>query len=288
MNTSELIRTIRQIEIKTKGLTKHIFSGQYKSAFRGRGMAFSEVREYQSGDEIRTIDWNVTARYQTPFVKVFEEERELTILLSIDLSGSFEVGLNAQSKKQRLIEVAATLAFSALKNNDKVGAILFTESVELYIPPKKGREHVLLILRQLLEFKPKKKGTEFKEMFSFIRNTQKKRTVSFLISDFETDFSKEDFQRTAKTHDLIAIKIENEADFSLPISGYIQLFNAETGVTSWVNASSEHTNRLLKKEFEFRTLKWEENLRNCGVDAVRIASNGDFIPELIQLFKRRR
>ena len=257
MNTADLIKTIRALEIKTKGLTKQVFSGQYKSAFKGRGMAFSEVRDYQIGDEIRTIDWNVTARYNSPFVKVFEEERELTVMLMVDISGSSEFGSNQRSKKQRQIEIAATLAFSALANNDKVGAILFSDQIELYISPQKGREHVLLILRQLIEFEAKNSETNLSEALKFLRNTHKKRSISFLISDFECDQPfMDDAKRTKKHHDLVAIKVNDITEQQIPVSGWIQFFNSETNQTTWVNASSESTQRLFKKEFEFRQNKF--------------------------------
>ncbi len=289
MNTGELIKTIRTLEIKTKGLTKHVFSGQYKSAFKGRGMAFSEVRDYQIGDEVRTIDWNVTARYNSPFVKVFEEERELTVMLMIDISGSSEYGSEKRSKKQRQIEIAATLAFSALANNDKVGAILFSDKTELYISPQKGREHVLLILRQLIEFQPKNTGTNISESLRFLRNTHKKRTVSFLISDFESDESfMDDMKRTKKRHDIVAIKVNDFSEYNLPLLGWIQFFNSETNDTTWVNASSESTKKLFKKEFDFRQSKLSDEFKRSGIDHVIIDTAQNIVPPLVQLFKSRR
>ncbi len=289
MNTVELIKTIRTLEIKTKGLTKHVFSGQYKSAFKGRGMAFSEVRDYQIGDEVRTIDWNVTARYNSPFVKVFEEERELTVMIMIDVSGSSEYGSEKRSKKQRQIEIAATLAFSALANNDKVGAILFSDKTELYISPQKGREHVLLILRQLIEFQPKNTGTNISESLRFLRNTHKKRSVSFLISDFESDESfMDDMKRTKKHHDLVAIKVNDFSEYNLPLSGWILFFNSETNDTTWVNASSESTKKLFKKEFDFRQSKLSDEFKRSGIDHVIIDTAQNIVPPLVQLFKSRR
>lgn len=289
MNTAELIKTIRTLEIKTKGLTKHVFSGQYKSAFKGKGMAFSEVRDYQIGDEVRTIDWNVTARYNAPFVKVFEEERELTVMLMIDVSGSSEVGSEKRSKKQRQIEIAATLAFSALSNNDKVGAILFSDKIELYLSPQKGREHVLLILRQLIEFQPENKGTNISESLKFLRNTHKKRSVSFLISDFESDeFFMDDLKRTKKHHDLVAIKVKDFSEFKLPLSGWIQFFNSETNETTWVNASSAETKSLFEKEFNFRQKRFSEEFKRSGIDHVVIDTAQNIVPPLVQLFKSRR
>ncbi len=289
MNTADLIKTIRALEIKTKGLTKQVFSGQYKSAFKGRGMAFSEVRDYQIGDEIRTIDWNVTARYNSPFVKVFEEERELTVMLMVDVSGSSEFGSNQRSKKQRQIEIAATLAFSALANNDKVGAILFSDQIELYISPQKGREHVLLILRQLIEFEAKNSETNLSEALKFLRNTHKKRSISFLISDFECDQPfMDDAKRTKKHHDLVAIKVNDISEQQIPVSGWIQFFNSETNQTTWVNASSESTQRLFKKEFEFRQNKLSDEFKRSGIDYVLIDTEQNIVPPLVQLFKSRR
>ena len=289
MNTAELIKSIRTLEIKTKGLTKQVFSGQYKSAFKGRGMAFSEVRDYQIGDEIRTIDWNVTARYNSPFVKVFEEERELTVMLLVDISGSSEFGFELRSKKQRQIEIAATLAFSALANNDKVGAILFSDQIELYISPKKGREHILLILRQLIEFEAKSQGTNLTEALKFLRNTHKKRSISFLISDFECENPfMEDAKRTKKHHDLVAIKVNDRSEQKIPLSGWIQFFNSETNETTWVNAGSESTQQLFKNEFEFRENSLSDEFKRSGIDHVFIDTEQNIVPPLVQLFKSRR
>lgn len=289
MNTAELIKSIRTLEIKTKGLTKQVFSGQYKSAFKGRGMAFSEVRDYQIGDEIRTIDWNVTARYNSPFVKVFEEERELTVMLLVDISGSSEFGFELRSKKQRQIEIAATLAFSALANNDKVGAILFSDQIELYISPKKGREHILLILRQLIEFEAKSQGTNLTESLKFLRNTHKKRSISFLISDFECDIPfMEDAKRTKKHHDLVAIKVNDRSEQKIPLSGWIQFLNSETNETTWVNAGSESTQQLFKNEFELRENNLSDEFKRSGIDHVFIDTEQNIVPPLVQLFKSRR
>lgn len=289
MNTAELIKSIRTLEIKTKGLTKQVFSGQYKSAFKGRGMAFSEVRDYQIGDEIRTIDWNVTARYNSPFVKVFEEERELTVMLLVDISGSSEFGFELRSKKQRQIEIAATLAFSALANNDKVGAILFSDQIELYISPKKGREHILLILRQLIEFEAKSQGTNLTEALKFLRNTHKKRSISFLISDFECDIPfMEDAKRTKKHHDLVAIKVNDHSEQKIPLSGWIQFLNSETNETTWVNAGSESTQQLFKNEFELRENNLSDEFKRSGIDHVFIDTEQNIVPPLVQLFKSRR
>lgn len=289
METRDLLKQIQRLEFKTRKLTKHVFSGQYKSAFKGRGMAFSEVREYQVGDEIRTIDWNVTARYQSPYVKVFEEERELTVMLLLDISNSLSTGLDERSKRQRMVEIAATLAFSAMANGDKVGAIFYSDEVEYFLPPKKGRDHILLILRQMIEWRTKKQGTSLKSALSTLRNTIKKHSITFIISDFEDEsFSADDLKRTSKRHDLIAISLEEKADFNLPTNGFIQLRHAETGELTWVNAGANHTQKLLQKEYAFQLMQREKTFRSAGVDWVNIPTDQDFIPSLVKLFKQRK
>jgi len=289
VETRDLLKQIQRLEFKTRKLTKHVFSGQYKSAFKGRGMAFSEVREYQVGDEIRTIDWNVTARYQSPYVKVFEEERELTVMLLLDISNSLSTGLDERSKRQRMVEIAATLAFSAMANGDKVGAIFYSDEVEYFLPPKKGRDHILLILRQMIEWRTKKQGTSLKSALSTLRNTIKKHSITFIISDFEDEsFSADDLKRTSKRHDLIAISLEEKADFNLPTNGFIQLRHAETGELTWVNAGANHTQKLLQKEYAFQLMQREKTFRSAGVDWVNIPTDQDFIPSLVKLFKQRK
>lgn len=288
METSELLKKIRRLEIKTKGLTKHIFSGEYHSAFKGRGMAFSEVRDYTIGDEVRTIDWNVTARYSSPYVKVFEEERELTVMLIIDVSGSSAFGSEDRSKKDVALEVAAVLAFSAIANNDKVGALFISDKVERYITPEKGKQHVLVILRELIEFKPTSQATNLTEGLKFFRNTQKKRTISFVISDFIDENKFMDALRlTRKRHDLIAIKITDDAEKELPNAGFIRLFNAETGETSWVNSGSEEVRNHFEAMFNEREKTITTNFKRSGIDCVSLTTHTDFIPPLVQLFKRR-
>ena len=288
METSELIKKIRRLEIKTKGLTKHIFSGEYHSAFKGRGMAFSEVRDYTIGDEVRTIDWNVTARYSTPYVKVFEEERELTVMLIIDVSGSSAFGSQDRSKKDVALEVAALLAFSAIANNDKVGALFISDKVERYITPEKGKQHALVILRELIEFKPTSQATNLTEGLKFFRNTQKKRTISFVISDFIDENNFMDALRlTRKRHDLIAIKISDHAEKELPNAGFIRFFNAETGETSWVNSGSEEVRNQFEALFNEREKAITTNFKRSGIDCVSLTTQSDFIPPLVQLFKRR-
>ncbi len=289
METKELLRKIQLLEIRAKGLTKQIFSGDYHSAFKGRGMAFSEVRNYQFGDEVRTIDWNVTARYNEPFIKVFEEERELTIMLIIDLSGSSEFGRSAQSKKDLAIEIAAVLSFSAISNNDKVGAILLTDTVEKFIAPKKGRKHALFLLRELLNFKPTSKRTNLDEGLKFLNNVQKKRSIVFVLSDFIDENSYLKSLKLARNrHDTVAIKLYDRVEMELPNLGWIQLFNAETGETSWIDSSStEAVNRI----YEERLNKDEQLQIECsksGIDLITCETNEDFIKPLTKLFKDRK
>jgi uncharacterized protein (DUF58 family) len=251
-------------------------------------MAFSEVRDYTIGDEVRTIDWNVTARYSSPYVKVFEEERELTVMLIIDVSGSSAFGSEDRSKKDVALEVAAVLAFSAIANNDKVGALFISDKVERYITPEKGKQHALVILRELIEFKPTSQATNLTEGLKFFRNTQKKRTISFVISDFIDENNFMDALRlTRKRHDLIAIKITDDAEKELPNAGFIRLFNAETGETSWVNSGSEEVRDHFEAMFNEREKTITSNFKRSGIDCVSLTTHTDFIPPLVQLFKRR-
>ena len=276
------------MEIKTKGLTKHIFSGEYHSAFKGRGMAFSELRDYHFGDEVRTIDWNVTARYNDPYVKVFEEERELNVMLVIDISGSEEFGTTERTKKDLALEIAAVLAFSAISNNDKVGAIFVSDCVELYIAPDKGRKHALVILREMIEFKAKSKLTDLNEGLKFLRNTQKKRTISFVISDFiDPNNFMEGMRLTKKRHDTVAIKLSDRAEFELPNVGLIQLYNAETGETTWVNSSSKEVRERYKNDFLENESRTMNELKKVGIDSVSCTTDQDIIKPLVALFKQR-
>lgn len=288
METSELLKKIRRLEIRTKGLTKHIFSGEYHSAFKGRGMAFSEVRDYHFGDEIRTIDWNVTARYNEPYVKVFNEERELTIMLVIDVSGSTNFGTTERTKRDLALETAAILAFSAIENNDKVGAIFLSDTIEKYIAPEKGKKHTLLILRELMSFIPKSKGTDINEGLKFLRNTQKKRTISFVISDFTDDYNFIDGMRlTAKRHDTIAIRLKDEAEEILPDMGIVSLFNAETASTTWVNSSDPAVRERFSSQFTERETQLTQAFNRAGIDHVTLRTDDDIIRPLITLFKHR-
>ena len=251
-------------------------------------MAFSEVRDYQIGDEVRTIDWNVTARYNAPHVKVFEEERELIVMLVIDISGSSAFGSKERSKKDLALEIAAVLAFSAVSNNDKVGAIFVSDKVERYIAPDKGRQHALVILRELIELNPQGAGTDLSEGLKFLRNTQKKRSISFVISDFidEHDFM-EGMRVTRRRHDTIAIRVSDTGETELPVAGFIRLFNAETGETTWVNSSSEDTRQRLQEQFVKRETELFKDFKRAGIDAVNLKTDQDFIPPLVKLFKSR-
>lgn len=288
METSELLKKIRHLEIKTKGLTRHIFSGQYHSAFKGRGMAFSEVRDYQFGDEVRTIDWNVTARFNDPYVKVFEEERELTVMLIIDVSGSSDFGTALRSKSELALEISALLAFSAVSNNDKVGAIFITDQVEKYIAPEKGRKHALLILRELIEYQPKSSGTNLSEGIKYFSNTQKKRSIAFVISDFlDRNNYLHALKVARKKHDIIAIETFDPADVEIPDLGIIPIYDAETGQRAWVNTSDKGYRESLRglKEEE-REIRMKE-FRRSGIDMIRIGTDEDIVKPLIKLFRER-
>jgi uncharacterized protein (DUF58 family) len=288
VETKDLIQKIHRLEIKTKGLTKQIFSGEYHSAFKGRGMAFSEVRDYHFGDEVRTIDWNVTARYNTPYVKVFEEERELTVMLVIDISGSEEFGTTEKTKKELALEIAAVIAFSAVANNDKVGALFVSDKMERYIAPAKGKKHVLFILRELIEFKPKSKLTNLNEGLRFLRNTQKKRTISFIISDFiDSNNFMEGMRLTKKRHDTIAIKISDNAEKTLLDVGLVQLFNAETSETTWVNSSAKWVRETFKANFMEEESNTLFSFKKAGIDCVSCSTDQDIVKALVKLFHQR-
>ncbi len=288
METKELLKKIRHLEIKTKGLTKHIFSGEYHSAFKGRGMAFSEVRDYHFGDEVRTIDWNVTARFNDPYVKVFDEERELTVMLIIDVSGSEEFGTTEKTKKDLALEISAILSFSAISNNDKVGAVFVSDKVEKYIAPEKGRKHTLIILRELIDLKPKSKGTNIAEGLKYFRNTQKKRSIAFVISDFLDDNNFiEGLKVSRKKHDVVAIRVHDQAEEELPDMGIIQLFNAETGETTWVNSNSPSAKQAHREKYLEFEAKLNKEFMRSGIDYSSISTGEDFIKPLIKLFKNR-
>ena len=288
MDANELLKKVRQIEIKTRGLSNNIFAGEYHSAFKGRGMTFSEVREYQYGDDIRDIDWNVTARHNKPYVKVYEEERELTVVLMVDVSSSQKFGAVGSIKRDQIAEIAATLAFSADKNNDKVGVIFFSDKVEKFIPPKKGRKHVLLIIRDLLDFNPESKKTNIDNALQFLTDALKKRCTTFLISDFIDDH---DYQKAltiaGRKHDLTAIQVYDKRDSVMPNVGLIKLHDPETGEEKWVNTSSLKVRNLYGKWWYERQMKMNECLAKCRVDLVSIATDEDYVKGLMSLFKKR-
>lgn len=288
METSELLKKVRKIEIKTRGLSSHIFSGEYHSAFKGRGMAFSEVREYTPGDDIRSIDWNVTARFNTPFVKVFEEERELSVVLVVDVSASGAFGTSSQFKQELITELCAVVAFSASQNNDKIGVIFFSDKIEKFIPPKKGKTHVLRIIRELIEFKPENKQTNIELALKYLSNVIKKRSIVFLISDFMTDNSYKDALKiSSKKHDLVALRIVDKAETELPDVGLIKLKDNESGKVRWVNTSD----KVFRKQFAVNYLKFEDDLKDTfnrsGVDATKIFTNENYVKPLMNLFKNR-
>lgn len=286
-NTSELLKKVRKIEIKTRGLSNQIFSGEYHSAFKGRGMAFSEVREYQHGDEIRTIDWNVTARFNHPYVKVFEEERELTVMLLVDVSGSKEFGTQQKSKQELATELCAVLAFSAIQNNDKVGVIFFSNKIEKFIPPKKGRSHILMIIRDLIDFKPESKGTDITGALKYFTNVIKKRSTAFIISDF-VDSNFEDALKIAnKKHDMVALHLYDIAEQELPDLGLVPLLDAETNEIKWVNTSDKKVRIDYKANALRRKDELSNTFRKSGVDVAEIATDHNYVKPLMNLFKRR-
>jgi uncharacterized protein (DUF58 family) len=289
MDTKDLLKKVRAIEIKTRGLSKQVFSGEYHSAFKGRGMAFSEVKNYSFGDDVRNIDWNVTARFNEPFVKVFEEERELTVMLILDVSGSGDFGTIERSKKELMLEIAAVLGFSAANNNDKVGAIFVSDQVEKFIPPKKGRAHVLRILRDFIDIQPSSKGTQLAEGLRYFRNVVKKRSIAFVVSDFIDDHDYFESLRIAnRKHDMVALRIFDPAERELPAVGIVQMFDAEKGEKRWVNTSLKSVREKFKKRFVDFEQNLLENFRKSGVDYAALSTQGSYIGILNRLFLSRR
>ncbi len=288
METSELIKKVRKIEIRTRGLSKHIFSGEYHSAFKGRGMAFSEVREYQVGDDIRSIDWNVTARYNEPFVKIFEEERELTVILLVDVSGSENFGTRTQFKKELITELCSVLAFSAMQNNDKIGIIFFTDKVEKFIPPKKGKSHVLRIIRELLEFEPKGTGTNIEEALKFLSNVIKKRSIVFLMSDFidENNFEKP-LLILSKKHDTVAMQFIDKAEEELPRMSMVRVVDAETGKIMWIDSTKKYVREAYRNWWESKQKNLTTMLTRCNVDLVQIRTDQNYVIPLRNFFLKR-
>ncbi len=289
MNREEILKRIRTIEIATKGLRRDLYSGQYKTAFKGRGMSFAEVRDYQYGDEIRTIDWNVTARYNTPYVKVFEEERELSVMVLVDVSASFYYGTDHHSKIEKAVEFLATIAFSALVNNDKTGAIFFSNDVECYIPPKKGREHILYMIDRLIAFNPVHKGTTLSAPLKALRQTQKKRAICFLVTDFvDESLNLDELYLTKKYHDLIGVKINDPSEKELRIPAIYQVVNPETGKTEWINGFSQYFKRAFKSNFLAHEEKVAHDLKTRGIPLINLQTNTSIIEPLTAFFNQRK
>ncbi len=287
METSELLKKVRKIEIRTRGLSRQIFSGEYHSAFKGRGMAFSEVREYQHGDEIRTIDWNVTARFSHPYVKVFDEERELTVMLLVDMSGSEKFGTERRFKRELITELCAVLAFSAIQNNDKIGIIFFSDQVEKYIPPKKGKSHILRIIRELINFTPENSGTNIAEALRYMNNIIKKRSIVFVLSDFEDQGFEDDLKLASRRHDTVALKIIDKREIEMPDLGLIHTVDAESGQSLWVDTGSrkvreEYNRNRLEKSTELNNI-----LKRSKVDSVELFTDESYVSPLMNFFKGR-
>lgn len=288
MDANELLKKIRKIEIKTKGLSQNIFAGEYHSAFKGRGMTFSEVREYQFGDDIRDIDWNVTARHNKPYVKVYEEERELTVMLLIDVSGSRNFGAVGEEKRQMIAEIAATVAFSAIQNNDKIGVIFFSDKVEKFIPPKKGRKHILFIIRELLDFTPEHRNTDIGVALRYLTDAIKKRCTTFLISDFiDSHDYKQALSIANNKHDVTAIQVYDKRDSQLPDVGLMRVMDLETGQDRWINTSSKKVRQTFNKWWYERQQVMIDRFNRSRVEFSSIATDEDFVKALMALFKKR-
>jgi len=288
METSEIIKKVRKIEIKARGLSSNIFAGQYHSAFKGRGMAFSEVREYQYGDDVRDIDWNVTARFNKPYVKVFEEERELTVMLLIDVSGSLDFGTQRQMKRNMVTEIAATLAFSAIQNNDKIGVIFFSDRVEKYIPPKKGRKHILYIIREMLDFHAESRRTDVAQAVEFLTGVSKRRCTAFIMSDF---YSRQSFEQQLtianRKHDVVAIQVYDKRARELPDVGLMKVVDAETGFEQYIDTGSRRLREAYHKQWLQRQHDLKETFAKSNVDSVTIATDEDYVKSMMGLFQRR-
>ena len=288
MERNELLKKVRKIEIKAKGLSQNIFAGEYHTAFKGRGMTFSEVREYQYGDDVRDIDWNVTARYNKPYVKVYEEERELTVMLLVDVSGSRDFGAVGETKREVMAEVAATLAFSAIQNNDKVGVIFFTDRIEKFIPPKKGRKHILLVIRELLDFTPQSTGTDINQALEYMTSALKKRCTTFLVSDFiDTHDYYKAMSIANHKHDLIAIQVYDKREAQLPDVGLMRVLDAERGNVRWVDTSSRRVRQAYGRWWYDRQQALADTVQRCKVDLATVATDEDYVRSLMALFKQR-
>lgn len=287
MLTKELIKQVRQIEIRTKGLVNQVFSGEYHSVFKGRGMEFSEVREYQFGDDIRNIDWNVTARFGHPYIKIFEEERELTVILMVDLSGSLMFGSVSKTKQRIAAELSAILAFSALKNNDKVGLILFTDKIEKFVPPRKGRKHVLRIIREVLSFEPEGKSTNLKGALEFMNNAIKKKSIAFLISDFIDEGYEKILRIVGRKHDLIGIVLEDKREKEIPNIGMIKLTDSENGNERWIDTGSRRVRAMILNERLENEKQRDSVFIKSGLDKIEVTTDANYIQPLVQFFRRR-
>ncbi|RRQ50192.1 DUF58 domain-containing protein [Maribacter algicola] len=287
MDTKELLKKVRKIEIKTRRLSDHIFGGEYHSTFKGRGMTFSEVRQYQFGDDVRSIDWNVTARYNEPYVKVFEEERELTMMLMVDVSGSEFFGTKNQFKNEIVTEISATLAFSALQNNDKVGVLLFSDEVELFIPPKKGKTHVLRIIRELLEFTPKSNKTDIGEALKYLTNVMKKKAIVFVLSDFIAEDYEKTLKITGNKHDVTGIRVYDEREVEIPNLGVVQMMDAETGAVQLINTQSKKVRNAYAEYYTERVNYFKETFTKAGCGVLDCRVDESYVKKLLGYFKRR-
>jgi uncharacterized protein (DUF58 family) len=287
LETKELLKKVRKIEIKTRRLSNNIFGGEYHSAFKGRGMTFSEVRSYQCGDDVRTIDWNVTARYNEPFVKVFEEERELTLMLIVDVSSSALFGTDSALKKNIITEISATLAFSALQNNDKVGLILFSDQIELYIPPSKGKTHVLRIIRELIEFKPLSKKTDINSALEFLNRVMKKKSIAFLLSDFISSDYEKSLKIVSKKHDLTGIKVYDKFEEFIPNLGMVQMFDQELGEIKLIDTSSSKIRKNYKNQMSLNFKKFTDVFTRNGAGTISCRTDESYIKKLLNYFKNR-
>ena len=287
METKELIKKVRKIEIKTRRLSNHIFSGEYHSHFKGRGMTFSEVRKYQFGDDIRDIDWNVTAKLNEPHIKIFEEERELTMMLLVDVSKSESFGTRIQQKRDLITELCAVLSFSAIQNNDKVGVVFFTDQIELFIPPKKGKSHILRIIRELIEFNPKGSGTNISEALKFLSSVIKKRSIVFVLSDFQDEAYDKNLKIASSKHDLTAVRIIDPAEETLPNIGLVQLQNPENGIINWVDTSSKAVRTSYENDYKKFVNVFRSYCKHSGADYLDLRVDRSYTKELLQFFKRR-
>jgi len=288
VDANELLKKIRKIEIKTRGLSQNIFAGEYHSAYKGRGVIFSEVREYVPGDDVRDIDWNVTARQNKPFVKVYEEERELTVMLLVDVSGSRSFGAVGEAKMEKMAEIAATLAFSSIQNNDKVGMIMFSDKIEKFIPPKKGRKHILLLIREIINYQPENEGTDIDRALRFLTNAIKKRTAAFLISDMiDTHDYTQSLMIASRKHDLVTLQVYDKRDCEMPNIGLVKMRDLETGETAWIDTSSKSVRKTYAKAWYDRQQWITSVMTKSGVDMTSIATDEDFVKALLGMFRRR-